>query len=799
MKKQYDPIKTEKNIQKFWERKKVFEFDRKSNKPTFSIDTPPPFTSGIPHMGHALWWTWNDVVARFKRMRGFNVLLPQGWDCHGLPTELQVEKNFNIKKTNRRKFLKACRLWTVDSIDKMKTKMIEMGYSADWNFEYFTNTDEYIAFVQKTLLNLFYRGLLKRVEHPVMWCTRCETTLAKAEVGYVETDGVLYYIRIAVEDDHLIIATTRPEMLPACVAIFIHPKDRRYKKFVGKKAKLPLYKREVPILENNEVDMKFGTGVVYLCTYGDEADIKWQKKFKLPAINIITEDGKLNENAGFLKGLSILDAREKIVEKLGASGFMEKEEEYKHNILCHTERGSCREPIEFLPKKQWAIEAMKFSKDILEASKNIEWYPPFMEKRLKNWVESMDWDWIISRQRVYGTPIPFWYCEKCGQIFAPKEKNLPVNPSIDKFKKKSCDCGGRIMGETDICDGWVDSTISPLIVSGYWKNDEKLHKKLYPNDLRQQGHDIIRTWAYYTILRCLLETREKPWKKILINGMVLGPDGREMHKSWGNYIVPDEVLKKQGADTIRAGLIMMGVYGNDAPFSWKDMDFTYRFLTKLWNIFRFSEKHIKNVKKSKPTLIDSWILTKLQEVEEVVAESYENFNFSKAFDTLHNFVWHAIADNYLEMIKYRIYENKNKGPAVYTLSKVLKNSIKMLAPIVPHITEEIWQNFYKGEAVSILKSSWPEKEKKNKKAEEIGDMTVSIIAFLRQYKNKRGMALNAELEKLIIECDSVLEKKIKKAFDDIKGTMKVKKIEFGRADTPIEEFPIKLSVVLSSE
>jgi valyl-tRNA synthetase len=411
----------------------------------------------------------------------------------------------------------------------------------------------------------------------------------------------------------------------------------------------------------------------------------------------------------------------------------------------------------------------------------------------------MDWDWIISRQRVYGTPIPFWVCENCGQIYTPTEEELPVNPSIEEYKKGKCDCEGKLIGETDICDGWVDSTVSPLIVSGYWKNDEELFKKLFPNDLRQQGHDIIRTWAYYTILRSLLETGRKPWKKILINGMVYGPDGRQMHKSWGNVITPDEVLKKQGADTIRAGLIMMGLYGNDGPFAWKDMEFTYRFLTKLWNIFRFSEKHITNVKKSEPTLIDSWILTKLQKIEETVSENYDNFIFSKSFDTLHNFVWHTIADNYLEMIKYRIYDEENKEAAAYTLRKVLKNIIKMLAPIIPYITEELWQQFFNDEAISIHSSSWPEEIEKDGDAEEIGDMAVSIITYLRQYKNKRGMALNAELEKVVIDCDAIIEKRLERIFDDLRGTMKIKTIEFGSADTQLEDFPIRLSVVLPSE
>jgi len=600
-----------------------------------------------------------------------------------------------------------------------------------------------------------------------------------------------------VDDDNITIATTRPEMLPACVAIFVHPDDERYKKFVYKNAKLPIFKREVPILTNKEVDMEFGSGVVYLCTYGDESDIKWQKKFKLPSINILTEDGKLNENAGKFKGLSIEDARNRIVEELGMLGLIEKEEEYKHNILCHTERPQCLNPIEFLSKKQWAIEVTKFSNDILALSKNIKWYPKYMEKRLINWVDSMDWEWIISRQRVYGTPIPFWCCEDCGKIIPPKEKDLPVNPAVEKLIGK-CDCGGKIIGETDVCDCWIDTSLTPLIISGYWKNDEKLFKKLYPNDLRQQGHDIIRTWAYYTIVRCFLETARKPWKNILINGMILGPDGRQMRKSLGNVVMPDEVLSKHGADTIRSGLIMMGAYGNDVPFSWKDMDFTFRFLTKYWNIFRFSTTHLKRIRKSKLTLIDLWILTKLQKLIEKVTNYFENFQFTPAFEAFHNFVWHDLADNYLEIIKYRIYKSKNKGSALYTLYNILLNVTKLLAPIIPHITEDMWQLYFKKieKEISVHISSWPKIDKRlmDKDAEEIGDVAVAIISTLRKYKNRRGLSLNAPLEKITIECEEKIMNRLERFFNDIKGTMKIKQIDFGKGDIQVEGYPIRIIV-----
>jgi len=304
------------------------------------------------------------------------------------------------------------------------------------------------------------------------------------------------------------------------------------------------------------------------------------------------------------------------------------------------------------------------------------------------------------------------------------------------------------------------------------------------------------------MLRCSLETSMKPWKKILVNSMILGPDGREMHKSLGNLIMPDEVMSKNGADAIRAGMIMMGAYGSDVPFSWKDMDFTFRFLTKYWNILRFSDPQLKKIESTELTLVDSWILSKLQNIIKKVTEYLEDFQFAAAFDALHNFVWHDLADNYLEMIKYRLYEDRLKEPAVYTLYNVLFSVNKMLAPIMPHITEEIWQKIFKKfeGGISVHSSTWPEFNEKmiDKEYEETGDILVAIISFVRQYKSKRGLPLNATIEKLTIECDSKTQKRIEEAFNDIKGTVKVMVIEFGKGEFDLENYNIKLSVKLLS-
>lgn len=783
MQKRYDPKTAEKKWQDYWKENGVYNFDENAEK-TFVIDTPPPFTSGVPHMGHVLWWTWNDIIARFKRMQGFGVLLPQGWDCHGLPTELKVEKDYKIRKNEREKFLAACKEWTGVCIAGMKKYMSSVGYSADWNYEYTTDSPEYVGFIQKTLVKLFEKGLVERAEHPVMWCTKCATTLAKAEVGYVEKDGVLYYIKLNVEDGKKItIATTRPEMMAACVAVFVNPEDKEHSDMAGKTVKIPIFGQEVKVIANPDVDMEFGTGVVYLCTYGDEMDIKWQKRYNLPAINLIDVYGKLNENAKNFAGMKLADARIKIVEELGMLGLVEKEEKFSHNVLCHTERSACVNPIEFIPMKQWTIKVKDSSNDILKISGGINWFPDHMKTRLDNWVNSMDWDWVFSRQRVYGTPIPFWHCKSCGKIY-PAE-NFPVDTSSERYKSEKCECGGDVVGETDVCDGWIDSSITPLVISGYWKNNMALHQKLYPADLRQQGHDIIRTWAYYTILRCYLETGKRPWKNILVNGLILGPDGREMHKSLGNVVLPDEILLKHGADTLRTGLVMLGLYSGDAAFNWQNMEFAYKFSTKFWNIFRFFASNAADFEKPSEitSVMDKWIISRLNKKIKDITESLESYQFAYAFETLHDFIWHEIADNYLEFVKYRFYNNIEKKSAETTLYKLVFDCTKMLAPFMPHITEEVYQSYFKNfsDSASIHKTEWPEADESSidDNIEKAGGAAKLVVSAIRKFKTSNSLPLNSEIKQLIIQCKDEDLGSVSKVLKDISGAMNVRDIRLG--------------------
>lgn len=793
--KRYNAREVEGKWQSRWLEEGFHKFDPNAEGDVYSFDTPPPFTSGTLHMGHIYNHVWIDLVARYRRMHCFNVYLPQGFDCHGLPTELVVEREMGVKKEDREEFIKKCVDWTDNAVKRMRSQFDAIGYSADWDYTYKTMDDDYKAMVQKSLLEFHKKDLLFRGKHPVLWCTKCETALAKAEVGYVEKEGKLYHIDLEVVDDvegkKLTIATTRPEMMPACVAVFVHPDDERYTKYVGMKARLPLFNREVPIMEDDAVDREFGTGVVYLCTFGDEQDIKWQKEYSLPVIEAIDPRGYMTEVAGEYKGLPVEEARQRIVEDFENQGIIHKIDEMVHNVLCHTERGSCKNPIELLPLDQWFIKVRDYRKEIIKAAKTMNWYPEYMLQRLVDWTESMDWDWIISRQRVFGTPIPFWVCE-CGNVVPAEESELPVDPRGST--RKCTNCGKDAVGEIDVCDCWVDSSITPLRIAR-WGLDEEFFRKTYPSSLRPQGYEIIRTWAFYTIYRDLMLTGEPCFKDLMINGMVAGPDGRKMSKSLGNIIEPEQPLSKYSADALRQWA-SLGTLGEDCPFSWEECEHSQKFLTKLWNVSRFIEMHLEDYKPAgKPhlALLDKWILSRFQKLIEDSTLNFDKYVFNIPLLDVRSFIWSELADNYLEMVKHRLYKQEvygeeSKRAAQYTLHTVLSTALKLLSPYTPHIADEIHSVLFNEPASN---SRWPEKDDSlvDEEAEEYGQLMKEVVAAVRKHKSDNSLSLGAELEKAVIEAGGDVKDKILALKEDIQGTGKIKELEV--KDRPEEGYGIR--------
>lgn len=779
--KDYDH-KRETYWQNKWQKEDIYRFTGDGTRPDYIIDTPPPYPTGATHMGHVLNWTYIDIIARFKRMNGFNVLFPQGWDCHGLPTEVKVEEIHGIKKgdVSREEFRQMCIDLTAKNIKQMKTQMISLGFSQDWSREFVTMTPEYMRKTQLSFLKMYDKGLIYRGIHPVNWCPRCETAIAFAEVEYHENETYLNFLEFPVEEreEGLMIATTRPELLSACVAVVVHPEDERYKKIAGKRVEIPLFGRNVEIITDEEVDPEFGTGAVMICTFGDKTDVLWVNKYNLDVVEALDEKGIMKDVSCKYAGMNIEECKEKIVEDLQSEGYLKKQEKVDQNVgLCWR----CKTPVEILVKNQWFVDVKSMLDGVKEATDEMKWIPEHMKTRLLNWTGAMEWDWCISRQRIFATPVPVWYCNECGKVHIATEDILPVDPTKERPEGR-CECGsGDFTGETDVLDTWMDSSISPLSIAG-WPDGS--FKDYYPASLRPQGHDIIRTWAFYTILRCKALTNERPFDEIVVNGMVFGEDGHKMSKSRGNVISTEAVLGDYGADALRLWAAN-SVPGSDVPFAWKDVKYGYKFIRKLWNAFRFINMHIKGFKLSMSeeeihenlNPMDKWILSKLNRITADVTESIDSYNFANAVNKIQAFVWHDFCDEYIEAVKYRLYGDelkKSKEAAQYTLQTVISTSLKLLAPLTPHFVDEIYQ--YMGDdEISIHKTSWPKfkAELVDEVSEEIGKIGVELIGEIRRFKSSNKMPLNAQIKTLNIYTDGEIAKKIENLINDIKGTMRI--------------------------
>mgnify|MGYP001626188961 CR=1 FL=1 len=796
--KRYDFREVEQKWQRWWEESGLYKFDRASSGPTFSIDTPPPYPSGELHVGNALNFAYIDFVARYKRMRGFNVLFPIGWDCHGLPTEVRVERTIGRTKREvpREEFLRLCREYTLEWIKPMRAALKAMGCSIDWSTEYMTMDPDYWRRTQLSFVLMYRKGLIYRASHPVIWCPRCETAIAEAEVEYVEARRELHYFKFRLkEGGEVVVASTRPELLAACVALAVNPGDERYAGLIGKAAVVPVYGHEVPVIADEEVDPHFGTGVVMVCTYGDKVDVKWQKRHNLPVRVAIDERGRMNELAGPLRGLSVEEARSRIVELLKAEGSYVKSEAVESSVgtcwRCHT-------PVEILPKLQWFVRTKELSEEILKAARSVTWIPPHAYKRLEDWVLSLDWDWVISRQRVFATPIPVWYCRRCGEVIVAEPEWLPVDPRSEGPRIDRCPkCGGReFAGEEDVMDTWMDSSITAAVHAGWPDN---LDERLFPADLQPNGYDIIRTWDYYLLARGVALFGKPQFKAALINGMVRGTDGRMMHKSYGNYVSLMEVIEKHGADAFRLWAALAAATGSDVRFSWEGVDFARRFLTKLWNASRFVAMSVggrdPTSEDCEYSLLDLWIRGRLQQVVERVTERMESYDFMGAASELVSFTWHVFCDHYLEAVKWRVGRGDARGAAARrTLYEVLLTLLRMLSVFTPHIAEEIYQRLYAGRVgwASVTTAPWPQPEPYDPGAVEAGEVVVRTIAALRRAKSAARMALSEELPRATIYAPPRYAEVLRACLEDIAGTVRIRELEVreeGRGEHAVPEYP----------
>jgi len=788
--KKYDFGEIEAKWQRKWEEMGIYHFDWKDKtRPVFTIDTPPPYPSGEFHMGNVLNWAYFDILARYKRLQGYNVLFPQGWDCHGLSIEIQVEKEHKIRKRDVPP--DQFRKWCEETVDKyialMKTGILKMGCSVDWTTEYRTMDPDYWRRTQLSFILLHKKGFMYQGTHPVNWCPRCETAIADAEVDYEKREGKLHYIQFSLKnsDENLLIATTRPEFIPACVAVEINPEDTRFKNYIGNEIIVPIVNRTVPIVADESIDPSFGTGVVMICTYGDKEDVKTVKKHKFPIVRLLTENGRINENGGKYAGLSISQARRTIVEDLKNFGFLQKIEKHSHEIgVCDR----CKSHVEILEVKQWFMKTRILTKQVEAAANDVVWYPDYMKIRLVDWAKSLDWDWVISRQRVFATPIPVWYCNSCGEILVADETWVPIDPKLEKPRVDGCPkCGKNdFIPEQDVFDTWMDSSITCAVHAGW--PDRSDWQRLFPADVHPSGIDIIRTWAYYLMVRHLALFDEKPYKSCLINGMVLGSDGRKMSKSLKNYVASPEVLKKYGSDSTRQWAAGGGATGSDIPFRWPDVEYGRRFLVKLWNVSSFANKLLQDYATKKTDdcevlLLDKWLLSKSARMIQTVTEAMEKCQFNIAIEEIRNFTWHIFCDSYVEAVKDRLYrpeiygESKKKA-AQKVLYDVIYRILQLLSPITPHLTEEIYQSMFSNRMgyKSLQITPWPKIENAliDEEVERQGDLIIALITEVRREKGEKRLPLNTQIMNLTIYAgDKETAEIIKQGKDDIVGTLKV--------------------------
>jgi valyl-tRNA synthetase len=749
----YNPKESEAKWQKFWETSKVFAFVKGSKKPIYSIDTPPPTVSGKMHIGHAFSYSQIDFVARYKRMKGFNLFFPFGTDDNGLPTQILVEKTKKCRGKNlgRQEFTKLCNE-TLDN--ELRAPFVQgwkdIGMSCDWSLFYSTIDDHSRKISQRSFIDLVKKGLAYRKKAPVIICSKCKTAIAQVECEDHERNTIFNHVKVEVEGGETVtFATTRPELMMACIAISVHPDDERYKHLIGKTAKIPGPGPTVPIIADDMTKMEFGSGVVYWCPYGDANDIEFVTKHpELEVKHIMNPDGRLNELAGKYEGMLSPEARKAVVADWDAEGAIVKKEQREQVINVH-ER--CGTPIEYVAMKQWFIKVLGFKDKWLEYGNKLNWTPAHMKHRYDNWVNGLKWDWNISRQTFFGVPFPLWYCNDCDEPILASEDQLPVDPEGTNAPVDSCPkCSSKnIRPETDIMNTWGTSSLTPELAKELI-SDKDIQDKMSPMSMRPQSHDIITFWLFNTVVKSHHHHGRLPWIDTVVTGHVQDPKGRKMSKSKGNVIAPQNMIDKYSADALRFAAAGSKI-GDDLPFHEKDLMTGQKTVRKLYNAANFVFMHLEGFdKSSKPKLhgLDNWLLSNLNKTIKVASEEFEKYNYTHPRLEAEKFFWQVLCDNYLELVKDRLYNRpEEKAGAQYALYHAFLAVLKLFAPIMPHITEELYQKYYKDSvgAESIHVADWPTTLDCKDSFQEIGNFAVEIVQAARKFKSENKVSLKTDV------------------------------------------------------
>jgi valyl-tRNA synthetase len=802
--KRYDPKLVEPRLVEEWQAAGVYRYqapptDRHTG-PIYSIDSPPATVSGNLHLGHVYSYSHADFMARFFRMRGASVFYPMGFDDNGLPTERLVEKKLGItaNQVSRTEFIQQCLQVSQEAEKDYRRLWQRLGLSIDWQHTYRTIDDFSRRTSQTSFIQLYRKGLAYRRQAPAIWCPECRTAIAQAELNDLDRHSEYVTLDFRLEGGgSLPIATTRPELLPACVAIFIHPADSRYRHLVGKRARVPLFGQTVPILEDAGADPEKGTGAVMCCTFGDSADVTWWYTHHLPLVEALGRDGKMTGAAAEFAGLSVKSARQAIKDRLEAAGLLLDRQPTLQSVRVH-ER--CDTPVEYIVTSQWFIRILDERQKFLELGEQITWHPAHMQARYRAWVENLNWDWCISRQRFFGVPFPLWYCRDCGEVILADESQLPIDPTETSPAHPCPRCGGdRFAPEQDVFDTWATSSLTPQIVGRWLEQDASsaepptLFQRVYPFTLRPQAHEIIRTWTFYTIVKSYYHLGQLPWREVLISGWGLAGEGMgKISKSrGGGVIAPLAMIERYSADAVRYWAASTSA-GKDSVISEEKIQMGAKLVTKLWNVARFSERFIGDdgpaAEESPETLpltpADRWILARLQSLVRRVTALMESYEYASAKSEVETFFWTELADNYLEMSKQRLYDPQHpaRQAARYSLYQALLVILKLLAPFMPYVTEEIFRGLFASRegAASIHTSVWPKPipQLEDERAEQSGHILLEVATRVRRFKSERNLPLGTDLLRLQLATpDSDTSRLLEQASADLSSVTRALQIE----------------------
>jgi valyl-tRNA synthetase len=833
--KHFEGPDVESRVRAVWQRLGVYRWDpARSRDETFVVDTPPPTVSGSLHIGHVFSYTQADVVARQRRMSGRNVFYPMGWDDNGLPTERRVQNYFHVRcdpraprvdvdaiepatperlkqpplLVSRPDFIALCLRLTKEDEAAFKGLWERLALSVDWSQEYSTIDERSRHLAQYSFRDLWEKGHVYSIEAPTMWDVDFQTAVAQAEVEDRPQRGAFHDIAFGVEggSDEFVIATTRPELLPACVAVTAHPDDARYRHLFGRSAVTPLFRVPVPIFPSELVDPEKGTGILMVCTFGDATDVQWWREQRLPLRQVVGRDGRLvtltfgsdgwqsrdpaaaNERYAGLAGKKLNAARQAVVEMLrapdaGASGpALRGEPRPIEHAVKFYEKGD--RPLEFISTRQWFVRLLDKKDALIAKGDEIRWHPDFMRLRYRNWTENLNVDWCISRQRYFGVPFPVWYPLDAegnpvhdGAIVAEADR-LPVDPTVDApagFDESQRDRPNGFTAETDVYDTWFTSSLTPQIGS-HWVLDPERHQRLFPDDVRPQSHEIIRTWAFYTIAKALLHEDAIPWRHVLVSGWILDPDRKKMSKSKGNVITPMHLLDEYTSDGVRYWAASARL-GADTAYDEKVLKVGKRLVTKIFNAGKFVLAQ-PGVVAPVTAELDRAFVERLRGLITRVDASFDDFDYATALKETEAFFWHDFTDTYLELVKARARVDDG-GSAVATLRLGLSVLLRLLAPVLPYVTEEVWSWAFAEERAepTIHAAPWPTLDEL-RDVPSPGDAAsfetaVATLAAINKARSEAGIARSRPVTTVTLRLPPGASRRLATVADDVMASARV--------------------------